>query len=722
MSTLNLDRNQWRSFLEILGKDIRKVRLRSFFPKGHPLKDRDRGKKSDANGDWIKHCQEEGRGVYLVINDGEDTDSSITGCRAFFYEHDDIPKEDQLWIWKELGLPEPSLQIDTGGKSIHNYWILNKSIDPKTWKPIQERLLDHADADRALKNPSRVMRLPGTYHMRDDGSHGSMTTIIHNSEKKYNLKDIETCLPTPKQHDKDKQSVQFKEYRKEDFATVEKALAHIPPRKPNTNTYHMYRNILWGLIKACEDAGKTEADAISLMQNHSPEWGGLDQVAKSGGMQINAGSFWYWAMQNGYKPPKVMKVINPSNPDNPTIVQSDKLQKIEANELLNLLKTHRDNGEHAFRYNVFTQQIELDGEVCKGSTSIDRYYLTLARLGYKCNKDTAFDCVVQIAREYEYNPVTEYLDKVYKTESPAYIDRLASIYLRPEDAILPEPTIYDDMLKKTLIAAVARAYKPEGHKFDNACVLLGEQGARKSTFWSTLGGEFFSDGLRDINGKDSLMILHRSWICEMAELESITSKKMAGDIKSFLSQETDVFRVPYGKVTEAFPRRGIIVGSTNRHDGFLVDETGNRRFWIVKLGAGINIENPIDIDGLIKERNGIWAAAVLAYKNGETTYLTKENEVKVNEENLDYLIESPWKSVIQSFCDTPSNYHRDLTTEVVLTEAIEKPIERQTRYDQMQVATILKNLGYEKKRRGSRGCRKWVYIRDSERVLTSVEG
>ena len=63
---------------------------------------------------------------------------------------------------------------------------------------------------------------------------------------------------------------------------------------------------------------------------------------------------------------------------------------------------------------------------------------------------------------------------------------------------LPEPTIYDDMLKKTLIAAVARAYNKEGtgHKFDNACVLLGEQGARKSTFWATLGGEFFSDGLK----------------------------------------------------------------------------------------------------------------------------------------------------------------------------------------------------------------------------------
>ena len=34
------------------------------------------------------------------------------------------------------------------------------------------------------------------------------------------------------------------------------------------------------------------------------------------------------------------------------LIESDKLQRIEANELLNLLKSHRDNGEHAFRYNI----------------------------------------------------------------------------------------------------------------------------------------------------------------------------------------------------------------------------------------------------------------------------------------------------------------------------------------------------------------------------------
>ena len=53
--------------------------------------------------------QAEGRGVYIVVNDGGDTDSEITSCRAFFCEWDDRPKEEQINAWKELGLPEPTL-------------------------------------------------------------------------------------------------------------------------------------------------------------------------------------------------------------------------------------------------------------------------------------------------------------------------------------------------------------------------------------------------------------------------------------------------------------------------------------------------------------------------------------------------------------------------------------------------------------------------------------
>ena len=719
MLALNLDRNEWRSFLDILGKDIKTVRLRSFFPKGHPLKATDHGKKSHADGEWIHRMQSEGRGVYIVVNDGGDTDSEITACRAMFCEWDDREKSWQINAWKELGLPEPTLQIDTGGKSIHNYWVLKKVIDPKTWKPIQERLLDHADADRALKNPSRVMRLAGTYHMKDNGKQGGMTKIIHTSDKKYSYKDIEACLPTLKQHERVKNSVSFDEFEKAPMDVVEKALFCIPPRKPNTNTYHMYRNILWGLIKACEDAGRSAADAVALMKNHSPEWGGIEQVAYSGGSQINAGSFWYFAKENGFIIPKVIKTVNPENPKEEVTITIDKMQKVDANELLAELESVPKESPNAFRYNVYTQQIQLgtgkDAKICEGKRSIERYYLELARQNKRVSKDVAFDVVVQVARQNEYNPVTDYLDHVSKNVAPAYIDRLATTYLRPEDAHLSEPTLYDEMLRKTLIAAVARAYD-EGCKFDNACVIIGDQGARKSTFWSVLGGEFFSDALRDINGKDSLQVLANSWIMEWAELEAITNKKMAGDIKSFLSQSTDVYRVPYGKVAEKFKRRGIIVGTSNKSDGFLVDETGNRRFWCIPCTR--TILDPIDCEALLEERDSIWSAACAAYDhgNGENLLLSKENQIVVNEENKEYIIDNPWKTVIEEFIQKPQNHNRELTTELVLTEAIEKPVERQNRYDQMQCANILKELGYEKRRRGGRAGRKWVYIRDLQRV------
>jgi predicted P-loop ATPase len=288
---------------------------------------------------------------------------------------------------------------------------------------------------------------------------------------------------------------------------------------------------------------------------------------------------------------------------------------------------------------------------------------------------------------------------------------LASTYLRPDPDNPPkEPTLYDIMLKCTLINAVRRAYEP-GCKFDQACVLLGEQGARKSSFWKALGGHFFSDALRDIQSKDDLMVLHRSWIMEWAELDQITGKRHAGQIKAFLSQSTDMFRVPYGKSTEAFPRRGIIVGSTNR-DNFLIDETGNRRFWVIPITA--TIDKPIDISGLLKEVDAIWAAAVHAYRNDEPSALTVEQEKTVAMENDNYLVQNPWQAPIQTWLAQPKNRFEYVTAELVLSEAVGKPVERQTTGDTMKVGTILKSLGYKKARRVVNGRRKQVYVQDSQ--------
>ena len=201
---------------------------------------------------------------------------------------------------------------------------------------------------------------------------------------------------------------------------------------------------------------------------------------------------------------------------------------------------------------------------------------------------------------------------------------------------------------------------------------------------------------------------------EFSEMDYLTTRKQAGEVKAFLSQATDIFRVPYGKSTEVFKRRGIIVGTSNKTDGLLLDDSGNRRFWVIH--SPLDINNQINIKGLNDEKDSIWASAVSAYLNKEPWVLDSESEAIVNNENIKYLIDSPWKSVVESYINEPKNRGRELTTETVLTEAIEKPIERQTRGDQMQIASILRDLGLVKKRRGDRTSRKWVYIRDLDTV------
>ena len=383
--------------------------------------------------------------------------------------------------------------------------------------------------------------------------------------------------------------------------------------------------------------------------------------------------------------------------DSPPIIT--KPEKLETAELLALLRSQVDE----IRYNVFTQQIEIKGKVIDGA---DRFYLKLAEMGYKVGKELAIDCLVQVANENLYNPVTEYLLHCEHNVEPTYIDGLATAYLRPGDG---GASIYDEMLKRTLIGAVARAFDP-GYKHDTACVIMGDQGAYKSSFWGCLGGPFYSDALGDISTKDDVMVLHRSWIMEWAELDHITNRKHAGQVKAFLSQAVDLLRVPYGKAVEAFPRRGIIVGTTNKTAGFLVDETGNRRFWVIPTTK--TQVDQINTATLLIERDAIWSAAVHAYRNGETNRLPLAMELAVQQENDAYMIESPWRSAILTYLADRRSMEV-LTSEEILVKAIQKPMERQTKVDQMQVASILKELGWTKRRESS-GKRRWFYQLDDQ--------
>src|SRR4028118_369144 len=193
-----IDREQVRQQLATLGyKAGDTVYLRAFYPDSDPRKTKDAGRKAEATklDHLIKHAttfQAEGRGIYLVVNGGGHKDKDVTQARAIFYEHDSLDKSLQLDLWKDFGLPEPTLQVDTGGKSIHSYWVFDESVVVEDWRSLQTDLLEFADADRSLKNPSRVMRLAGAWH-----SSGKQSVIASNSGKLYTYAELRAIVPTP---------------------------------------------------------------------------------------------------------------------------------------------------------------------------------------------------------------------------------------------------------------------------------------------------------------------------------------------------------------------------------------------------------------------------------------------------------------------------------------------------------------------------------------------
>ena len=175
------------------------VYVTAFFPKDDPrAKDNpetgekaDRGRTSDKlYFDKCRYWQEEGRGIHFAVN-GNRSLKEVKSCRAVFYEHDDISKEDSMVLWQALGLPAPTFQVDTGNKSIHSYWVLNHQVAVEQWKALQLDLLEFANADRQLANANRNMRLAGSTHPVT----GNLVTLCNVSQQRYDFADLRDAIP-----------------------------------------------------------------------------------------------------------------------------------------------------------------------------------------------------------------------------------------------------------------------------------------------------------------------------------------------------------------------------------------------------------------------------------------------------------------------------------------------------------------------------------------------
>lgn len=252
------------------------------------------------------------------------------------------------------------------------------------------------------------------------------------------------------------------------------------------------------------------------------------------------------------------------------------------------------------------------------------------------------DALLTAASERVFHPIKDYLEGLPVWDGIERVDRLLIDYLGAEDNPYTRA-----IMRKTLVAAVARIYEP-GTKFDYILVLNGSQGIGKSTFFAKLGGKWFSDSLTvsDMRDKAGAEKLQGYWILELGELAGLR-KIDVETVKSFITRTDDKFRQSYGINVESHPRQSVIVGSTNSTSGFLRDVTGNRRFWPVRVNHGKKkVWDMTDIDQ-------IWAEALEKYTAGEPLILIGDEEKMAYEEQRDAMEADDREGLVEQYLEKP---------------------------------------------------------------------
>lgn len=242
------------------------------------------------------------------------------------------------------------------------------------------------------------------------------------------------------------------------------------------------------------------------------------------------------------------------------------------------------------------------------------YMEKMYNLSGRGNIDSALNVHAMI---HAFNPVKDYLDGL-KWDGTPRLDTLFVEYLGAEDTPYTRA-----VTRKTFTAAVSRAVAP-GCKFDQMLILCGAQGLGKSTIIAKMSKGWVNDSIRTFEGKDASELLQGVWLIEVPELDAFRRSDVSR-IKQFLSLQADRYRAAYGRNTSEFPRRCVFFGTCNEME-FLVDTTGNRRFWAVDLGDGSAATRSVFTDLTDDVIDQVWAEAKVRWMAGEALFLSGELE------------------------------------------------------------------------------------------------
>lgn len=299
--------------------------------------------------------------------------------------------------------------------------------------------------------------------------------------------------------------------------------------------------------------------------------------------------------------------------------------------------------------------------------------------------------VLALADRNLLNPAADWI----KSKQWDGTDRLPALFdtLTTEDgfpAELKRALMYRWLLSIVAAACMARNFKARG-----VLTLQGAQGMGKTTWVANLVSDpvvremiVKLDHHLDPHDKDSVLSAISHLIVEVGELDSSFRKDVAR-LKGFITRDSDKVRRPYARTASEYPRRTVFVATVNDRN-FLVDDTGNSRFWTLPLVA-IDYGHSIDMQQLFAQLHDDYVA-------GHQWWLTREEEALLEASNRDHRAISSIREHLIEMIDLA--YINSGQTELMGTnEVLHKLGIQQSRNGQnKEVAATLRELLGEPKR------------------------
>ena len=216
-------------------------------------------------------------------------------------------------------------------------------------------------------------------------------------------------------------------------------------------------------------------------------------------------------------------------------------------------------------------------------------------------------------------------------------------------------------------------------------LLVGPQGCGKSTFGQLLLPQELRDvGYRELvdfsSKQEAERILTNSLLVNLDEFNQISEKMQQGFLKNLIQKSSVKGRRPYSSTIVNLPRYASFIATTN-YGGALSDPTGSRRFIVVDItdGKQIDTQTPVPYED-------IYSQARAELEAGRRYWFTPDEVAQLEEHNTSSSAERP---EIRHFLDVFSLCTEETAdTQRMKVSQLLMEIRRQTGYRPQNNATI----------------------------------